>query len=440
MNNKKAILLIFVSIMYILSASCVSDNITESEVQTVTTTKSESTATEFIEESEQTSVTTSVSVEMTSEFNEASELLNLITHYSQNDIPDFMKKVNWTEDMVMDSDDEKDKYINECISQNKTQIAYILKGDCDEQQEDDSLMGLENGVIASSCHQAVLKYGSLEATYVMYEIGYFTSKYILSAYESGDTSDLSPDNLAVYNKSVEFINTIDKNASDISKERQIHDYICNLTTYYNNEEDFTPDNLPRYRMALGVMLDGSANCMGYTDAFYMLSRMAGFETEKVNSDESMKHTWNVITISGKKYVVDVTWDDEALVGNNNQAINGYMYFNAPIDVISQEYRYDNNNILMKSVAPTVDENYYYCVNSSDYGYMTYSYDEFYNKVIELINNGEKSFFIACKNTVAGSTQEMLNKVIENLTAGSISGSLHNMSGYSFAYICYTPNN
>lgn len=437
-NNRKAILLICISIMYILSAGCVSDDDivdVESKIQTQTV-ESESVTTEFIE-TNQTSATTS-SVETTSEFNEASEIVNLITHYSQDDIPDFMKEVNWNEDMVMNSDEEKEEYIDQCISQSKTQIAYILKGNCDEQEADSSLMKLGNGIIASLRHQAVLKYGDVEATYVMYEVGYFTSKYILDAYESGDTSNLSPDNLAVYNKSVEFINTIDKSASDISKERQIHDYICNLTTYYNNEEEFSPDNLPRYRMAVGVMLDGSANCMGYTDAFYMLSRMAGFETEKVNSDESMKHTWNVITLSGKKYVVDVTWDDEALMGSNGQAINGYMYFNAPIDVISQEYRYDYNDIFMKSVVPTVDENYYYCLNSSDYGYMTYSYDEFYNKVVELINNGEKSFFIACKNTVAGSTQEMLNRVIENLTAGSISGSLHNMSGYSFAYICFTP--
>lgn len=362
---------------------------------------------------------------------------DLVTYYSPDALPDFLKQIEWTDDMVVNTDEERDAYINKCVSEFRTEIAFILSGSCSDLDEN-SVIGVENGILATHCQQVELGYGEVRTTYVVYSVGYFTSAYILDAYRTGDTSRLDDDNLAVYNKSLEFINTLDKNSSDLVREKQIHDYICDMTTYYNSDEDYTPENLPRYRMALGVMLDGSANCMGYTDTFYMLASMAGFEVNKVGSEESMKHTWNVITLNGKKYVVDVTWNDDAMLMNDGQRINNYIYFNAPLDVISQEYRYDVSNEHMQSVVPTADENYFYSVNNFDFGYMTYTYDEFYNKAKQLIDSGQTTFYIACKNTVAGDTNDMANKIFDRLGAGGhLVGSLNNISGYSFAYIHYS---
>ncbi len=362
---------------------------------------------------------------------------DLVTYYSQDNLPDFIRQVEWNYDMVVNSDEERDAYINKCISEFRTEIPFILSGSCSELDEN-MVMDMKKGIMAVHCQQAELGYGDVKAVYVVYSVGYFTSAYILDAYKTSDTSKLSSDNLSVYNKAVDFINTIDKSSPDIVKERQIHDYICNITSYYNTDEDYLPENLPRYRMAVGVMLDGSANCMGYTDAFYMLACMAGFDVDKVESEESMKHTWNVITLNGKKYVVDVTWNDAALIMNDGRPMNSYMYFNAPLDVVCQEYRYDANDENMKNVVQTVDENYFYSVNSSDFGYMTYTYDEFYNKAEEIIESGQTDFYIACKSTVASDTNDMANKIFDKLgTGGRFSGILHNVSGYSFAYICYS---
>ena len=91
---------------------------------------------------------------------------------------------------------------------------------------------------------------------------------------------------------------------------------------------------------------------------------------------------------------------------------------------------------MKQVVQTTDENYFYGVNNSDFGYMTNSYDEFYNKIKQLIEDGETSIYIACKNNVvAGDTNDMANKIFERIDGNiSLSGSFTTISGYSFAYI------
>ncbi len=58
----------------------------------------------------------------------------------------------------------------------------------------------------------------------------------------------------------------------------------------------------------GALVDRKAVCHGYSEAYtYMLTQL-GIKCI-INRSEALNHTWNIITIDGKDYHVDVTWDD-----------------------------------------------------------------------------------------------------------------------------------
>lgn len=438
--KKKFLLFACISII-VLSAGCnssdIDDKAAESDSQITQTQPVEITETVPVTE---ISTDCQTSSEIVSESQKVqNNAASLVSKYSESQLPDFVKQIDWSENMIVNNNQEFIEYINKNAAAFNTDIPVILAGECSDDTLDLDFASDENGILAVQFHSADLSYDNIKGVYALINVGYYPSAYIINAYKTGDASALDSDNLAVYNKAVDFLeNKLDKNAADIVKEKQIHDYICDMVTYYTNDNDeYTYDNIPRYRTATGAFLDGSANCMGYTDSFYMLCKMAGFEIGKVSGDEAMKHIWNVITLDNKKYVVDVTWDDDGYQNSSgNNSNNRYTYFNAALDVISQEYRYDSDNYLMKQVVQTTDENYFYGVNNSDFGYMTNSYDEFYNKIKQLIEDGETSIYIACKNNVvAGDTNDMANKIFERIDGNiSLSGSFTTISGYSFAYI------
>ena len=69
----------------------------------------------------------------------------------------------------------------------------------------------------------------------------------------------------------------------------------------------------RNKTAIGALIDGYAQCQGFTDAFYMLGRMCGLNVGRIGGTKDngkILHAWNWITFSdGKSYCVDVTLDD-----------------------------------------------------------------------------------------------------------------------------------
>ena len=88
--------------------------------------------------------------------------------------------------------------------------------------------------------------------------------------------------------------------------------------------------------ALGVsaafaLTHGWANCQGYSDAFYLLAGMAGFEVGFQNGyNAGVLHAWNTVELGGQWYVVDVSTADVAgdLVAPE---IGVYTLFNAGRD-------------------------------------------------------------------------------------------------------------
>lgn len=87
--------------------------------------------------------------------------------------------------------------------------------------------------------------------------------------------------------------------SDLSKALYLHDYLV-----MKNQYDMTFTKFTAYHN----LVEKTSVCQGYSEAYYLLCKEVGLECEIVNS-RALNHAWNIVKINGKKYHVDVTWDD-----------------------------------------------------------------------------------------------------------------------------------
>ena len=88
---------------------------------------------------------------------------------------------------------------------------------------------------------------------------------------------------------------------------QIHDAIGARCTYGTGRHS---DD------AVGSLVDGVAQCEGYSQGFLYTLRRAGFEAMCVpgHSGNGTEHVWNIVKIEGAYYNMDLTWDDDNSYG------------------------------------------------------------------------------------------------------------------------------
>jgi len=97
--------------------------------------------------------------------------------------------------------------------------------------------------------------------------------------------------------------------SDLQKESAIHDYIVTHTKY-SIEGD-----ADKLASAESVLIDGSGQCQGYAEAMSLLLGLSGIPSKIISGSArgadgtDVAHAWNLVSIDGRWYHVDVTWDD-----------------------------------------------------------------------------------------------------------------------------------
>ncbi|WP_024833258.1 Ig-like domain-containing protein [Ruminiclostridium josui] len=120
-----------------------------------------------------------------------------------------------------------------------------------------------------------------------------------------------------------FLNTADEiiasvvtpGMTPLEKEKALHDYICNNTTY----------TLGVYTGAYGVLIDKKGACDAISDTMNILLNRAGIECIKVaHGWAGGAHAWNIVKIDDKYYHLDCTWD--TIYTKQNGALC-YTYFN-----------------------------------------------------------------------------------------------------------------
>lgn len=102
--------------------------------------------------------------------------------------------------------------------------------------------------------------------------------------------------------------------TDVEKVAFVHDYIALHYTY--------DDTLTNYD-AYSLLRDGTGVCQAYSLLARYLLRRLGIPCECVTSLE-INHEWNTVSVGGKWYHMDITWDDDDDTGLMGQV--KHLYF------------------------------------------------------------------------------------------------------------------
>ncbi len=162
----------------------------------------------------------------------------------------------------------------------------------------------------------------------------YDHELILEAWKSGDPSELTLKNRAIYDKAVQVIQEIiSDDMSDYEKELAVYDWILEWTLYdedyANQSPSATPD--PDNHNPYGLLTHHTAICYGYTTTFQLFMDMLEIECISVNGTShrgEQEHAWNLVKLDDDWYCVDLTWSDSAGDGEVS-----YMFFN----LTSQEF-------------------------------------------------------------------------------------------------------
>ena len=92
---------------------------------------------------------------------------------------------------------------------------------------------------------------------------------------------------------------VDENWSDFEIALYLHDYLCLHFSY---------DTTYQFFDTYSFLTEGRGVCQAYTLTYIALLERYGIASDVAVSTD-MNHIWNVITLGGRAYHVDVTWDD-----------------------------------------------------------------------------------------------------------------------------------
>lgn len=192
-------------------------------------------------------------------------------------------------------------------------------------------------------------------TQMIYTLMDYPGTKVANAYLKNDTTWLNAEEKRLYDEAVKIVNEAKKRNGILNQEVSIYETIMNRSTYLTGDMS----HQPHFVTAYGVLIDHKANCQGYADAFYMLGRMMGWNVGRMSGTAGGGgHAWNWIEINGKKYFVDATWDDNS-IKNGDVTYNGYVYFNAPVEIMKDTHSWDWS-LAPANLQSSIDERYGYC--------------------------------------------------------------------------------
>jgi len=88
---------------------------------------------------------------------------------------------------------------------------------------------------------------------------------------------------------------------EYEKAREVHDYLTRNVQY-----DFSDNSYKSY----GALVEGKAVCQGYALAYREVLLHLGVKCNVyIGTAGNGLHAWNLVTVNGIGYFVDITWDD-----------------------------------------------------------------------------------------------------------------------------------
>ena len=165
--------------------------------------------------------------------------------------------------------------------------------------------------------------------------------------------------------------------TDFEKEKIIHDYIIENTTYALENMEGRKSTEDIFGVQ-GVLCNKSAVCQGYAETMKLFMDMLDIECYVVSgkgytNHQAVEHAWNLVKLEDEWYHVDVTWDDP---DKGNQ--KSYQYFNVSDKVMAKDHVADSN----RSYPQANGQKYAYASMN-----LVNSQEEFSAKMNELLQRG-----------------------------------------------------
>jgi len=139
-----------------------------------------------------------------------------------------------------------------------------------------------------------------------------------------------------------YLKLYDKSKSPKENIKKIHDYIIDNTKY---DMKYIEKNTSRLsNTAYAPLFDGYAICSGYTDLMALFLYEMGIYNIRVSNET---HTWNLITLDGKKLVIDLTYDDPVSTdGKDNKRHSYFLVTSDELQKLDKDHAF-NKEIYLK---------------------------------------------------------------------------------------------
>lgn len=195
----------------------------------------------------------------------------------------------------------------------------------------------------------------LMGTVAKIQIKWYTGVRVWQAVQNGTEGELNATEQEVLRRAREILNEVtNPGMSEREREIAIYDYITHHTEYRIDAQMGTDS-------AAGCLLNGVAQCSGYSDTFFLLGRLAGLEIDGMNGtmlENGIAHNWNLIRLDGLWYAADVTWGDP--VGSNPAGGDeNDLYLNIPNGMFESSRSWDAEQAPDGPFATELDANWYY---------------------------------------------------------------------------------
>ncbi len=126
------------------------------------------------------------------------------------------------------------------------------------------------------------------------------AKYVPGLYRYPSNSDVSNEMAEAYEEAVaDILSQMDWTLKDDAKLLYLHDAMIGQIQYYSGAS------------AYKALVEHTAQCDGYANAFEDLANRAGIETHHImgHLKGTTSHAWNMVILDGKNYYIDCNWDD-----------------------------------------------------------------------------------------------------------------------------------
>ncbi|MDR2736365.1 MAG: hypothetical protein LBB49_02240 [Gracilibacteraceae bacterium] len=137
----------------------------------------------------------------------------------------------------------------------------------------------------------------------------------------------------------QILETISPNDDDLMRELKIFNYIANNVKYDDDlaaeiKQGITIDR-PVRQNAYGAAIESTTVCSGFSKLFLLLTNTLGLEClTQYGKLEGEGHQWNIISINGDYYNIDVT---EPILTTPDKTYVNYTLFNSPDSVITKTH-------------------------------------------------------------------------------------------------------